>query len=119
MKKYKDGGLADFTGIAQLDGTPTKPELVLNPYETQDFLAMVKEFREIKFMAPKLELPSALNNRPQSITFEGGINISVDTLEDDADFEDLATRVKDAVNEMMYEEITRGQGMGGIFTRSS
>lgn len=35
--RYKNGGLADFTGIAQLDGTRSKPESVLNPEDTAIF----------------------------------------------------------------------------------
>jgi hypothetical protein len=30
LKKFKTGGLADFTGPAWLDGTPSKPEYILN-----------------------------------------------------------------------------------------
>ena len=40
VKAYKTGGLVDYTGLAQLDGTPTKPELVLNAQDTQNFLAL-------------------------------------------------------------------------------
>jgi hypothetical protein len=32
--KYKKGGLADFTGPAWLDGTKSRPELVLNARDT-------------------------------------------------------------------------------------
>lgn len=39
-KKFKLGGLADFTGLAQLDGTPTNPELVLNATDTKNFLEL-------------------------------------------------------------------------------
>ena len=37
---FATGGLADFTGLAKLDGSPSKPELVLNPNETKAFLAL-------------------------------------------------------------------------------
>jgi hypothetical protein len=30
LKAYKTGGLADFTGPAWLDGTKSRPEIVLN-----------------------------------------------------------------------------------------
>jgi hypothetical protein len=45
--KYKTGGLADYTGPAWLDGTPTKPELVLNQNETEDFLKAVDILRSL------------------------------------------------------------------------
>lgn len=37
---YKQGGLADFTGLAWLDGTKTKPEMVLDSEDTQNFIAL-------------------------------------------------------------------------------
>lgn len=45
--KYKTGGLADFTGPAWLDGTASKPELVLNATDTQNMLAAVGTLREL------------------------------------------------------------------------
>lgn len=38
VKAYKTGGLVDYTGLAKLDGTPSKPELVLNAQDTENFL---------------------------------------------------------------------------------
>jgi len=35
---FKTGGLADFTGPAWLDGTPSAPELVLNATDTENFI---------------------------------------------------------------------------------
>lgn len=40
VKAYKTGGLVDYTGLAQLDGTPGKPELVLNAQDTANFIAL-------------------------------------------------------------------------------
>lgn len=40
LKSYSTGGLVDYTGIAQVDGTPGKPELVLNATDTQNFLEL-------------------------------------------------------------------------------
>ena len=37
---YASGGLADFTGPAWLDGTRSKPEMVLSPTDTQNFLML-------------------------------------------------------------------------------
>lgn len=36
--QYKQGGFADFTGPAWLDGTPQKPEAVLNALQTEHFM---------------------------------------------------------------------------------
>lgn len=45
--KFATGGLADFTGPAWLDGTPTKPEIVLNPDDTENLLAAVQGLRSL------------------------------------------------------------------------
>ena len=34
-KKYIEGGLVNYTGIAQVDGTPSRPEAFLNAEQTQ------------------------------------------------------------------------------------
>lgn len=39
-KMYARGGLADYTGPAWLDGTPAKPEMVLNPTDTENFIEL-------------------------------------------------------------------------------
>lgn len=38
LKQYATGGLANFTGPAWLDGTKSKPELVLNARDTENFI---------------------------------------------------------------------------------
>lgn len=50
---YKTGGIADFTGPAWLDGTPTQPELVLNAEDTQNMLKAVEIIREVKETSPE------------------------------------------------------------------
>lgn len=40
FQAYKQGGLADFTGPAWLDGTKSRPEMVLNAADTQNFIAL-------------------------------------------------------------------------------
>ena len=47
MTRYATGGLADYTGLAILDGTPNKPELVLNPEDTKNYLALTDVLREM------------------------------------------------------------------------
>lgn len=47
VPKFKKGGLADFTGLAQLDGTATEPELILNPDDTRNMLETVRVVRQL------------------------------------------------------------------------
>lgn len=45
--RFAAGGLADFTGPAWLDGSPSKPEIVLNPKDTENLLTAVKGIRAL------------------------------------------------------------------------
>ena len=47
VPKFYRGGLVDFTGLAQLDGTQTDPELVLNADDTRNMLETVKVVRQL------------------------------------------------------------------------
>ena len=47
IKAYKTGGLIDYTGLAQVDGSKTKPELVLNAADTKNFLAIVDKLKGV------------------------------------------------------------------------
>ena len=48
MKKYAGGGLVDYTGLAYLDGTKNKPEMVLSANDTQNFISLRDMLRAIK-----------------------------------------------------------------------
>lgn len=89
---YKTGGLADFTGPAWLDGSKTKPELVLNARDTENFLLL------------KDVLGSFIKNNPVAQNSKGGdnyydINISVDEIGSDYDVDQLARRIKEQITE--------------------
>ena len=86
--KFKTGGLADFTGPAWLDGTKSKPELVLNQKDTQNFIALKNILGEL--------LNGKYNFKD---TNTGGdnyyeINIEVEKLESDYDVDKVADKVK-------------------------
>lgn len=56
---FASGGLADFTGLAKLDGTPSKPELVLNAEDTKNFLELKDVLRTMANQ--ELTLQSGVN----------------------------------------------------------
>ena len=47
IKAYRTGGLVDYTGLAQVDGSKTKPEMVLNAADTKNFLAIVDKLKGV------------------------------------------------------------------------
>lgn len=87
---FKTGGLANFTGPAWLDGTASKPELVLNQRDTENFI----QLKDI--------LSSVMRNiNGQTATKTGDtyyeIHIEVDKLDSDYSVDDVANRVKQII----------------------
>lgn len=99
-KKYASGGVADYTGPAWLDGSPTKPEMVLNPQDTANFIVLKDILSEI------LTGASSISSDREAFS-NGGDNyydiaINVDSIGDDYDVEQMADKVRD----MIYEDST-------------
>ena len=97
--KYATGGLADYTGPAWLDGTPSKPELVLNATDTKNFLGL----RDVLSSAMK-STSAVSNSYGGDIMYD--INIHVDKIEKDYDVDRVVDKVK--------KEITKGAGYRNV-----
>ena len=91
--KFKTGGLADFTGPAWLDGTPSKPEYVLNSAQTERFFSLVDILEGI-------DKKDSSNKSSGDNYFD--INISVEKLENDYDVEQVAEKIR----KMIYDDAT-------------
>lgn len=122
---YKNGGLASYTGFAQLDGTPNKPEYVLNPVETQNFLALNNTLKALKTngaldeMVRNLKLtrftpPSTagLHNKSYDAKF-GDINISIDHVEN---YDDLVNKMR---SDGRFEKMVQAMTVDRVVGRSS
>lgn len=109
ISRYATGGMADYTGLAWLDGSPSRPERILSPYQTELFENLVQSLQQIKVSVPKITVPSYEPLRNSGFTF-GDINIQVDSLNDDADLEKLS----EAVMEHIVDAITDGAAVGGL-----
>ena len=96
-QEYKTGGLASYTGLAMLHGSPTKPERVLSSVQTELFDKMVKHLED-------LSSPTTVsgNTSNESISI-ANINISTPQLNSALDFntagKSLAKELKTALNE--------------------
>ena len=97
--KFATGGLASYTGPAWLDGTPSKPELVLNAADTKNFLAL----RDVLSSAMK-STSAVTNSYGGDIMYD--INIHVDKIEKDYDVDRVVDKVK--------KEITKGAGYRNV-----
>ena len=89
-EKYATGGLNTYTGLAHLDGTPSAPEYVLNPEQTNAFLRLADV------------LPSIMGGDSIGGTTYGGniylnLDMHVDEIGSDYDVDRIADRVKDII----------------------
>lgn len=101
VKGYATGGVADFTGPAWLDGTPSKPELVLNAADTKNFLALKDVLSRAVKTAGSLDESSG-----GDATYE--ININVDHISNDYDVDKIAKRVgKIITTNSSYRNVTQ------------
>ena len=91
IKKYKEGGLVDYTGPAWVDGTPGKPEAMLRAVDTQNFI----ELKEI--LADILKNPSKGSSKPSGDNYFD-VDITVDSIANDYDVEKMASKVKEIIN---------------------
>ena len=90
MMAYATGGLNTTTGPAWLDGTKSKPELVLNAKDTQNFLTLKDILSEVM----------ANSSSTDDTTKKGDtyINVSVQAeLANDYDVEKLTKKIKDEI----------------------
>lgn len=85
---FKSGGLADFTGPAWLDGSKSRPELVLNARDTENFIAL----RNILAHLLNGQAGGANTNTSGEINLD--IDINVDQIANDYDVDRLVERVK-------------------------
>lgn len=89
-KQYLTGGLADYTGFAWLDGSKSKPELVLNAKDTENFIVLKNILSDI--------LKGSLSR-----TKNGGDNyydfhITVEEIANDYDVEKMIQKIKEEIH---------------------
>ena len=105
MKKqvaFKTGGLADFTGPAWLDGTKSKPEIVLNQQDSANFLVLRDILSEI------LHGSTITNNSTKNNSGDNyfDIDISVESIGEDYDVEQLANKIRSMIyDDSMYRNV--------------
>ena len=110
---YATGGIADYTGLAWLDGTPSKPERILSPEQTKSFDSLVGIMDDLRSSGISMETISnmakwsTLVNVPSIFSHVGSdayqgnsanigdifVNITEAQITDDRDIEELANVV--------------------------
>ena len=89
INRYQTGGLADYTGPAWLDGTKSKPELVLNARDTQNFI----QLKDI--LASLMGRPEKTNENTGATSFD--IDINVETINNESDLEMIAKYIENKI----------------------
>ena len=95
LQAFKTGGLADFTGPAWLDGTKSRPELVLNQEDTQNFIKLKDVLSS--FMDNVRTSNSGTKSNGGDNYFD--IDISVDEIASDYDVDQLTEKIKKTIYE--------------------
>jgi hypothetical protein len=104
LYKYKTGGLVNSTGLAWLDGTPDKPELVLNSDDTKNFIKLTEALRETPLSALRNLNPTLpLLAKNAGATNIGDIHINIPIAHVD-DYNDFITQVQ---NDKKFEQFIR------------
>ena len=120
--KFATGGIANYTGLAWLDGTPSKPERVLNAQQTESFERLVNVMDSLRASGVSLESlrnsmldtrihlpnlspsidPSAIGGNVANI---GDVNVTIEEAElnDDRDYDEIAQ----IVGEKFAKEISK------------
>lgn len=89
-RRYATGGIADFTGPAWLDGTPTRPEIILNQKDSQNFIKL----KDILGSLFNRNINNSQNNGDNYFD----IHINVESMANDYDVDKLAKRIKEEIN---------------------
>lgn len=96
---YKTGGLADFTGPAWLDGSKSKPEMVLNARDTENFL-------QLKDILSNLKMSFSGSKGALGGDWYFDIDINVGEIASDYDVDQLTERVKQSIyTESTYRNV--------------
>ena len=113
VKAYASGGLVDYTGMAHVDGSRTKPELMLNAADTENFLALRDALRSKQYMSG---ISAGLSGGGASVgvgtVIENlEVSIPIDHVED---YNDLLSQMQqDPKFERLIAAMTENRYLGG------
>lgn len=108
--KFDTGGTADFTGLAWLDGTKSRPEQVLSPQQTEDFHKLLEIMETVRVNMHTPNVSSYMGDSSIASATFGDINISVASMDSDTDVAEMTDKIMDEIQYRM----TRGRVVGGL-----
>ena len=93
LKKYATGGLVDNTGLAWLDGTKSKPEIVLDAKDSENFIQLKD------LLASNMGKLGSLKDGKGGGDNYFTIEVNVQELSEDYDVEQVAEKIKEFIAE--------------------
>ena len=90
-KKYKKGGLVDFTGPAWVDGSKSSPEAFLNPEQTQLIAALIQNLQRPAISNFERSSTSNVDNS------QFNMEVYIEKLSNDYDLDAAIQKVKDEI----------------------
>lgn len=93
FRRFKKGGLANYTGLAYVDGTTNRPEAFLSAEDTARVGEAADIFRQVARLGTNGTLNSALSN--VSSETNSTVNIFVDSIATEEQVDYLINRVKE------------------------
>lgn len=93
FRRFKSGGLANYTGLAYVDGTTNKPEAFLSAEDTARVGEAADIFRQVARLGTNGTLNSALSN--VSSETNSTVNIFVDSIATEEQVDYLINRMKE------------------------
>ena len=98
LRKYADGGMADYTGLAWLDGSRSKPEAILSAQDTKNFISL----RDILAQFMGVQGANGIGSSGDNY-FNIDINAEIGS---DYDVDRLAERIKQQIyNDSTYRNV--------------
>ena len=95
---FKKGGLIDFTGPAWLDGSKSKPEMVLNAKDTENFIQLRDILSGLR--------TNLINSQGSKEDLYFDIDINIEKIDNDYDVDRMVDKVKQSIyNESIYRNV--------------
>ena len=120
INKYQHGGLVDYTGLAQVDGTPSKPEAFLDAEDTKNIAKLLNHMRALNmtnsiglgnynFLSNMYgKLSNQFDNGFQIGNVEINVPINIDHVQDYNDF------VRQLQNDKKFENMVQDMTVGKL-----
>jgi hypothetical protein len=102
-KRYKKGGLVDYTGPAWVDGTPTSPEAFLSANDTRNIQTLTEILQDVLVPAsPSPTEKTAIKSGDTNIE----IHLEVGEISDDYDVNQMLDQIQERISEASEGQVT-------------